>query len=193
MAISPICSIPDCGKPSDRLGYCTAHYMRQRRNNGDPLAGRVSPGTLENFVRAAAAAVTDECIIWPFHPNKKTGYGLAKVDGKTLSAHRAVLYAATGQLPSRELHAAHSCHNRRCVNPRHLRWATPKENEADKIMDGTIIRGERHPLSKLTGEAVRTIRDLEGTVSSSELGKRFGVARDHVRLVQRRMIWAWLD
>lgn len=29
------------------------------------------------------------------------------------------------------------CHNRGCVNPRHLRWGTRQDNIADRILDGT--------------------------------------------------------
>ncbi|MDB5612048.1 MAG: hypothetical protein JWP25_8948 [Bradyrhizobium sp.] len=39
MADSPICSIPNCGKPALNIrGYCNAHYIRWRRH-GDPLGG----------------------------------------------------------------------------------------------------------------------------------------------------------
>lgn len=44
MATSRLCSIPDCGKAHSARGWCRAHYQRWRRN-GDPLAGRVPPGT----------------------------------------------------------------------------------------------------------------------------------------------------
>lgn len=39
-----------------------------------------------------------------------------------------------------------------------LRWATRKENEEDKVLHGTRLRGERVPVAKLTEEQVRDAR-----------------------------------
>lgn len=39
-----ICSIEFCDKPHTKRGYCNAHFLRWKRN-GDPLAGRRTPGS----------------------------------------------------------------------------------------------------------------------------------------------------
>lgn len=39
-----ICSIEFCDKPHSKRGYCNAHFLRWKRN-GDPLAGRRTPGS----------------------------------------------------------------------------------------------------------------------------------------------------
>lgn len=44
MADQKICSVEGCGKPAYRNGMCNAHRLRSKRN-GDPLAGRRTPGT----------------------------------------------------------------------------------------------------------------------------------------------------
>lgn len=87
----------------------------------------------------AAKQVTDECIEWPYSltPN---GYTRTVYNGVRTSAHRVTLELAGGPPPTPEHFAAHApliCHNPKCVNPRHLRWATPKENVHDKAIDGT--------------------------------------------------------
>lgn len=90
--------------------------------------------------RIVAAPRVDECIIWPFATNEpKPGllYGQVIFEGRVTSANNAVCCIAYGPAPSPEHEAAHSCGKSLCVNPGHVRWATPKENEADKVDHGT--------------------------------------------------------
>jgi hypothetical protein len=156
------CSVSHCPRPSDRLGFCTLHYMRHRRH-GDPLAGRTPKGDLMRFLNEAVESETDECIIWPFSV-APSGYGHLKFRGGMTTAHRAALILSTGVEPPRDVHAAHcphSCSDRRCVNPRHLRWASAVENEADKNINGQRPIGEKNGNASFTSEQVRVIRGLK--------------------------------
>lgn len=181
------CSVDGCENQKDRLGYCTAHYMRQRRNNGVATAGRVPPGSLMKFLQEAIKQETDSCILWPFGRDKRTGYGLLKIDGLRMTPHRAALWLSTGVLPSSKIHAAHSpilCHNRMCINPRHLRWATAKENESDKPIDRTHKSGVLSSRSKLTTEQVLTIRKHER--SDMKVALDYGVSEYAVWAARNR-------
>lgn len=95
-----------------------------------------TPGRKNGEVRAAFNALalleTDECVLWPYSTNSK-GYGLVGIDGKVSTVHSLVCEAHSGPRPT-GYHAAHYCGVKTCMNHRHIRWATPKENEQDKAI-----------------------------------------------------------
>lgn len=131
------CSIEGCTKGVYKQGMCGGHRWRFLQY-GDALAGSTGKGELLRFATAAAESATDECIIWPY---AKTRAGYGTIRSRSTTAHRLVLELVSGPPPGADMDAAHApliCHNRACVNPRHLRWATRTENIADKILDGTM-------------------------------------------------------
>lgn len=139
-------------------------------------------------------------------------------DGKPscVLVHRLVCAAFHGEPPSPDHHAAHNdgdgLHNRSS----NLRWATPAENEADKITHGTSLigrpsfvpverrprgerhgrhtmpsqtaRGERAGRAKLTAEKVTLIRlDLR---PRKQVAAAYGITVAMVGYIQRGISWA---
>lgn len=134
---------------------------------------------------------SDECLNWPFAKSAH-GYGIMKIRGvRAMTASRVMCALAHGNPPSEAHDAAHSCGNRLCVNPRHLRWATAKENAADMVLHGTDPSGEKNYAAKLSLDDVRKIRDRHsrGGESFSALGKAFGVSGSNVAQICREATW----
>lgn len=69
---------------------------------------------------------TDSCWTW-MAATYKCGYGAFAYDGGMKAAHRWAYKTLVGPIPEGML-LDHTCHNRACVNPAHLRLATEKLN-----------------------------------------------------------------
>lgn len=80
---------------------------------------------------------TDSCWNWKGATRGKNGYGAVKVDGKVVSVHKLFYIKYKGEIPEKLL-VSHSCHNKLCVNPDHLKLVTAKENYEDALKRGTI-------------------------------------------------------
>ena len=160
---------------------------------------RARNGATQKFLMMAVVYRGDDCLIWPFHRDHG-GYAHINVvvDGRRTIRRpsRLVCEAVNGPPPTFLHQAAHSCGtgNKGCIAPRHLRWATRVENEADKLLHGTRARGEINGHAKLTSEKVYQIRTLldEG-LSQRAIAKEFGVDPSNISHIRRGKNWRWLN
>lgn len=75
-----------------------------------------------------------------------------------------------------------------------LRWATSFENEADKLIHGTDLRGARHHQALLDVSDVREIRRRRALGEQpASIARSFPVSRSCVQKICMGKIWAWLD
>lgn len=61
------------------------------------------------------------------------------------------------------------------------------------VRTGALVgrKGEDNPMSKITDEMVRNIREVYATgyVSQEKVAKQFGLTRDHIKLITQGKIW----
>ena len=145
--------------------------------------------TPTSFLEMAAEYSGNDCLNWPF---SKSGGGYGKIgrDGKTLDVHRFICREVHGEPPSQKHEAAHSCGNRPCCNPNHIRWDTRKGNHSDRKRHGTLLFGERHCLAKLSAEDVAGIRALKGKLFHREIAGMFNISQAHVSRILAGRKWA---
>ena len=111
---------------------------------------------------------------------------------KKFYVHRLVLAAFTGH-PLTGQAAAHL--NGKRTDNRHcnLVWATYKENEAHKLLHGTVKFGSKNAQAKLSEEQVAEIRSLSRAgMSSYKIAPLFRVHDTNIRLIVARKTWAHL-
>lgn len=125
------------------------------------------------------------CIIWPFAKDSD-GYGYLRSGLNTARVHRLFYQLFVGEIP-KGLHILHSCDQRACVNPEHLRAGTHAENVADKTARGRNAQGTSFRNSKLTDDSVRAIRQSNDSVRALALA--FGIGKTVVHDVKRGRRW----
>lgn len=187
------CSADGCKKPDIMGGLCSAHYQRMRRH-GNPTAGQRQRGYCYQWLVEHINFQSEECLTWPF-ARLWNGHGHLRRGGKDARAHRLMCIMVHGDPPSAKHEVAHSCGKAHegCVNPKHLRWATAKENQADRIQHGTTNRGERSGSAKLTVKDVLRIRSLAFHLPQKAIAEQYGVSGGAVHDIIARKNWAWLD
>lgn len=190
-AFLPVCSIDGCGRRVNSNDLCIRHYHRWHRY-GDPLGGGgYRDGERLRFFEQAKEYLGDECLIWPYGASNGRAYIPHPKTRVTSQVNRLLCEHAYGPPPTPDHQAAHSCGKGQlgCIARNHLRWATPKENNDDKKIHGTVLRGEAVPGAKLSEAKVIEIRKLWPEVSPRELGERFGVHATTILQIVRGKIW----
>jgi HNH endonuclease len=143
-------------------------------------------GATAAFLMANLSYDGDDCLLWPY-AKKSKGYGLAVIGGVQKAASRWMCILTYGYPPDGKNHAAHSCGNPSCVNPRHLQWKTHAENMQDKNKHGTNIYGERNGKTRLTADDVRAIRAAPNDLAP--LMKQYGMTRQGLVKIRSGARW----
>ena len=144
------------------------------------------------FDRLIAMAETgSHTVCWPVKRGQdKDGYGVLKVNGKNVRAHRLMfsLYWPALDAPV----VRHNCNNPACINPAHLRAGTQLDNAIDRMLSnrGDDLRGTNNGRAKLTDTDVLEIR--ASTLSGAELGKKYGISKVMACRIKRGVAWTYI-
>ena len=110
----------------------------------------------------------EEC--WPFKGRlNDKGYGQFDIDNKCILAHRFIYELEYGTIPT-GLEIMHSCGNRACCNPEHLKAGTHAEN----------MKTRR---SKLTKDEIAEIRD--SGLSQYDLAEIYNVNQSTISRIKK--------
>lgn len=106
-------------------------------------------------------------------------------------AHRIAYELLVGPIPE-SMFLLHSCDNRSCCNPAHMRPGTNAENMQDMVDRGRAASGGRNGRTKLSEEDVHYILANPDGLSGEALAKRFGIASSTVSYIRTGRSWKYL-
>lgn len=146
---------------------------RKRRHLPQPIP-EMTEKDVKRFWAKVDVCGHDECWDWK-STAVAAGYGRIKIAQKLYSAHRVAFFLVNPDvdITGKKDVVMHSCDNRRCCNPAHLRLGTLRDNFMDMVQKGrggiivNIRNKEATPharlglrsLSKLFSAYVQKIRD----------------------------------
>jgi hypothetical protein len=109
---------------------------------------------------------------------------------KNVPIHRMVLIAFCGPEPFVGAQAAHNDGDRSNNRLTNLRWATPVENQADRIRHGTDLRGSAVFGAVLTEPDVARIRDrIRSGERNPQIANDYGVSVSTIHLIRHNKTW----
>ena len=117
------------------------------------------------------------------YATNSSGYPVVWKNGKTQYHHRVVANASQDQV------VLHTCDNKRCINPEHLKLGTHADNSADMVSKKRQATGERCGNSKLALYQVVEIRKLYKELSSRKVAIMYNISKTNVLDIWKNKIW----
>lgn len=141
---------------------------------------RLSRDALIEKIKANVRVDSNRCWLWQKSVGSH-GYGnIATGGGRNETVHRVSCEVFHGKSDSQDV--LHSCDNKLCCNPDHLRWGSRKQNMID------VSVRTRRVSQKLDVDKVRYIRSCGK--SPKALADGLGVSKDLIHKVRSYKAWS---
>lgn len=130
------CAVFDCQNMQAVKGLCKAHHARMVRRGSAELHPKFGVGETPEarfWSKAAVTANPDRCWIWQ-RTVRRDGYGKVWFSDHHHAAHRLAFFFTHRRHPDAGLFVLHSCDNKLCINPSHLREGTHEDNMRDVVL-----------------------------------------------------------
>lgn len=162
------------------VGYELTHLVsnmgRVRRLRHKVLASNGQSRTIRGKMLVATTVDSD-------------GYPQVSIKGRLHFIHKLVAEAFIGPRP----HGMEICHNdgkRKNAKAVNLRYDTKKNNQADKVLHGTALRGSTMPAAKLTEKSALEIYNrAKAGEKVVDLAKEFGVCSSTISVMLSGKTW----
>lgn len=154
--------------------------------------------TLES-IHARCIPAEGDCLIWQGATTTGKGRPLPNIkhnNGTNGSGRKLVMELARKRKPSpQHTLVVHTCGNRLCLNPDHLRWATVSEvrqqaalnRPADLLRIRRIASTSRAARSRITWEQAQTIR--ASTEPLTKMSQLYGISVATASNIRRGITW----
>lgn len=185
------CSEPDCPRPRRRYGLCDAHSQRLKAGKSINGSIRQKIDNMEVAFATYGAARGPGC--WEWTGPSRAGYGQLSSNYQHIGAHRYAYELWVGPIPD-GMGVLHYCDNPPCFRPDHLHTGPQSVNMTEAAERLRTRRGEHCSWAVLTEQGVREIRlrAASGDETQKTIAAAYGISRQHVSDIVRRVKWGWL-
>lgn len=200
--VAPLPALNGTGSANQLPIYTMDNQLRTSDRIFAPI--NLEEGDVQRFWSKVDIKGENECWLW-IAARFKEGYGAFKLNGQNKKASRVAFVISNGSIPNGML-VCHSCNNPPCCNPKHLFAGSYDDNMKHMIACGRslagdlnpmriggdfVIRGEKHPSSKMTQEKVLDIRKrhADKTASLGFLAREYGVTKQSIYAIVHRKSW----
>jgi len=106
--------------------------------------------------------------------------------------HRLVANAFIENLTGGDF-ACHRDGNKLNNNVGNLYWGDRESNTQDAHRHGAFLKGENHPMARLSRDDVGEIRSLHGLIKNTEIAIIYGVSQAHIGSIISRKTWRHVE